>query len=55
VKMAVRQYVPQVPYGIVKSTGVFCTSVVEKPTCKCFINAGLYLFESEITQQVTKG
>jgi len=40
--MAVREYVYQVPYGVVSLDGVGITSIEEKPLHRCFVSAGIY-------------
>jgi dTDP-glucose pyrophosphorylase len=52
--VAVRSYEVQVPYGVVESDGVHVRRVVEKPTYRYFVNAGIYLIEPGIHQLVPK-
>jgi dTDP-glucose pyrophosphorylase len=41
--VAVREYGFDVPYGVVETDGLHVTAVIEKPTVKFFVNAGIYL------------
>ena len=43
--MCVREYSYQVPYGVVQTDGSRLTSIVEKPTHTCFVNAGIYVVD----------
>ena len=43
--VAVRQYDFQVPYGVVDTQGIRITELVEKPSYKFFVNAGIYFLE----------
>jgi len=53
--MCVREYDYQVPYGVVESEGHRIRSMVEKPTQRFFINAGVYLLEPELVRSVRPG
>jgi len=44
--VAVREYLFDVPYGVVETDGVNVTAITEKPTVKLFVNAGIYLVSS---------
>lgn len=44
--VAVREYLLDVPYGVVETDGVNVTAITEKPTVKLFVNAGIYLVSS---------
>ena len=46
--MAVRDYEIQNKYGVVKTKGMEIIKFVEKPTIKNYINAGVYVLNSEI-------
>ena len=50
--MCVREYDFQVPYGVVKSVEQKITSIVEKPTHKFFVNAGIYVIEPSLLESV---
>jgi len=46
--MCVREYVYNIPYGIVENDGVQLSSIIEKPAQSHFINAGIYVLEPEV-------
>lgn len=46
--MCVREYEYQVPYGVVEGDGLLVRAIVEKPNHKFFVNAGIYVVETEI-------
>lgn len=52
--MAVRPYEVEVPYGVVESDGPSVRRVVEKPTYKYFVNAGIYLLEPAAHRMIPK-
>ena len=45
--MCVKQYVLQVPYGVVELEGTEVTEIREKPEVKFFVNAGIYALSPE--------
>ncbi len=47
-----RKYDLNVPYGVIESDGAFVRGLVEKPTLKFFVNAGIYLLEPSIHQYI---
>jgi len=51
--MCVREYDIQVPYGVVEMNEHRITSIIEKPLHKFFVNAGIYVLEPELVQQVS--
>lgn len=51
--MCVREDEYKIPYGVVKADGSRITSLVEKPTQKYFINAGVYVVSKEMVNSVT--
>jgi len=53
--VAVRKYDLKVPYGVVESDGVFVRELVEKPSHRFFVNAGIYLLEPSVYQYVPNG
>lgn len=53
--MCVREYDYQVPYGVIESEGHHIRSMVEKPTQRFFVNAGIYLLEPELVRGVEPG
>lgn len=48
--MCVRNYDIQVPYGVVKADGHRLTAIEEKPVIRHFTNAGIYVFEPDVTK-----
>jgi dTDP-glucose pyrophosphorylase len=52
--MCVREDEYKVPYGVVEANGTRITSLVEKPTHKYFINAGVYVVSKEMVSSVKK-
>jgi dTDP-glucose pyrophosphorylase len=53
--MCVGEYEHQVPYGVIQNEGVLIRSMVEKPTEKYFINAGIYVLAPELVRRVAPG
>ncbi|WP_448546801.1 nucleotidyltransferase family protein [Thalassotalea fusca] len=52
--MCVREDEYQIPYGVVQSQGARITSLVEKPTHKYFINAGVYVVSRALIARVSR-
>ena len=50
--MCVREYEQQIPYGVIESNGNQITSIVEKPTHKMFVNAGIYMLAPELVKSI---
>ncbi len=50
--MCVREYDFQVPYGVIQSTDCRLTSIIEKPTHKFFVNAGIYVLEPPLVDSL---
>ena len=48
ITMCVREYEHQVPYGVIKYQDNAVTNIVEKPTEKYFVNAGIYILSPEV-------
>ena len=46
--VAVRLHEVRVPYGLVETDGVAVTGLIEKPVIRHFVNAGIYLLNSEV-------
>ena len=53
--MGVREYEHQVPYGVIEMDGSRISSVVEKPTQKFFVNAGIYVLSETLVKSIKKG
>ena len=52
--MAVRTYERQNPFGVVESDGINVKKIVEKPTSKTIINAGIYVINSNQIKNIKK-
>lgn len=50
--MGVREYDFQVPYGVVNVKEDLITSMEEKPIHKFFVNAGVYVFDSYVLNEI---
>lgn len=50
--MCVREYDYQIPYGVITGDGNKIKSMVEKPTHKFFVNAGIYVVSPDIVRSV---
>lgn len=46
--MCVREYEYQIPYGVIETNNHRLLSIEEKPIRRCFVNAGIYVLNSEI-------
>jgi dTDP-glucose pyrophosphorylase len=55
ITVGVGQYEFQVPYGVVEMDGVEIQRIVEKPTIRHFINAGVYLMEPAVLRHIPGG
>lgn len=53
--MGVREYNHQIPYGVVSSNDHQVTGMVEKPSQKFFVNAGVYVLEPNLVKSVQAG
>lgn len=52
--MCVRDYEYQVPFGVINGEGNRIVSMVEKPTQRYFVNAGIYVVSPELRKSVQK-
>lgn len=52
--MCVREYDYQIPYGVINGEGNKIISMVEKPTQRFFINAGIYVISQELARSVSR-
>ncbi|WP_108943641.1 nucleotidyltransferase family protein, partial [Morganella morganii] len=52
--MCVREYTFQIPYGVVKGENNHIVEIVEKPTYKHHVNAGIYVISPELIHSVEK-
>jgi dTDP-glucose pyrophosphorylase len=53
--MCVREYEYQVPFGVIEADGFKITNLVEKPTYRFHVNAGIYVLNKSQISQVKKG
>jgi dTDP-glucose pyrophosphorylase len=53
--MCVREYEHRIPYGVIESDGYRIRSIVEKPTQRFFVNAGIYIISPELLRLVPSG
>lgn len=53
--MCVREYEHRVPYGVIESDGLRVTGMVEKPSYRYFINAGIYVLSPRLIESVEGG
>lgn len=53
--MCVREYIYQVPYGVIQGEGDRIRSIVEKPRQTHFVNAGIYVLSPELVKSVPQG
>jgi dTDP-glucose pyrophosphorylase len=53
--MCVREYENTVPYGVVELDQHRIARIVEKPTTRCFVNAGIYVLDPQVLDQVVPG
>lgn len=53
--MCVREYEHRVPYGVIESDGLRVMKMVEKPSYRYFINAGIYVLSPQILEAVGRG
>lgn len=53
--VGVRQFIMQVPYGVVDAEGGNVTAVREKPDVHFLVNAGIYLLEPSVYQFIEPG
>jgi len=50
--VAVQQYDVRIPYGVITTDGVDAVRIVEKPTLRNFVNAGIYLVQPSVCKMV---
>ena len=53
--MCVRDYIHQVPYGVVEVDDHRLSEILEKPTRRYLVNAGVYVLEPEAVSMVPRG
>jgi dTDP-glucose pyrophosphorylase len=52
--MCVRDYQYQVPFGVVEGDGDIISSIIEKPTQRFFVNAGIYVLSPYVIGSIRK-
>jgi len=50
--VSVREYDFQIPFGVIEGNGNLISSIIEKPTKKFFVNAGIYILNRSIIESV---
>lgn len=50
--VAVQQYEVRIPYGVITTDGVAAIRIIEKPTLRHFVNAGIYLVQPSVCKMV---
>ena len=53
--LCARQYEVSIPFGVINHEGPVLTSLVEKPTKKYLVNAGLYVLDPKILPLLDSG
>tara|TARA_B100000886_G_C20414954_1_gene488856 strand:+ start:911 stop:1954 length:1044 start_codon:yes stop_codon:yes gene_type:complete len=49
-----REYEIKIPFGVIKSEGIELKEIIEKPSYKSFVNAGVYAFNAEVLKLIPK-
>ena len=52
--MCVRDYEVKIPFGVIEGEGHDITGMVEKPTYRYFVNAGIYIVSNHIINSLSK-
>lgn len=52
ITMCVKEFKYQIPYGTIKTDGLNLVEIVEKPFVNNFINAGIYVINTNIIQEI---
>lgn len=52
--MCVRDYEVKIPFGVIEGEGHEITGMVEKPTYRYFVNAGIYIVSNHIIKSLSK-
>lgn len=52
--MCVREYEYQIPYGVINGEGHKIINMIEKPTQRYFINAGIYVVSEKLRKSILK-
>lgn len=54
ITIATKEYEYQIPYGVINSDNIKITSIIEKPTKKFLVNAGIYVLNPEVLEYIPK-
>ncbi len=49
-----REYEINVPFGVIETNGIELENIIEKPTYRNYINAGVYTFDSEVLEVISR-
>jgi dTDP-glucose pyrophosphorylase/CBS domain-containing protein len=52
--VAVQQYEVRIPYGVISTEGIDATRIVEKPSFRHFVSAGIYLIQPCVCEMVPR-
>lgn len=52
--VAVQQYEVRIPYGVITTDGIDAVRIVEKPSVRHFVNAGIYLIQPGVCHMVPR-
>ncbi|MFT6989281.1 MAG: dTDP-glucose pyrophosphorylase/CBS domain-containing protein [Paraglaciecola sp.] len=53
--MCVREYISQIPYGVIETDGYKITTIKEKPSSQHFVNAGIYVISPHVVHSLNLG
>ncbi|WP_317964085.1 nucleotidyltransferase family protein [Methylocaldum szegediense] len=53
--LCVREHTDTVPYGVVQLDGYEVKSLIEKPTQRYYVNAGIYVLDPEVVRRIPDG
>ena len=54
ITLGVREYEYKIPYGVVEISKTKAINIVEKPSKKCFVNAGIYVLNPLAIKKIPK-
>tara|TARA_B100002019_G_C21219188_1_gene573725 strand:- start:126 stop:1169 length:1044 start_codon:yes stop_codon:yes gene_type:complete len=49
-----REYEVNIPFGVIETNGIELKNIIEKPTYRNYINAGVYTFDSEVLKVISR-
>ncbi len=53
--LCVREHEIKIPFGVIESNGLEFKKILEKPTYRKFVNAGVYTFDPSVIKYISKG